>query len=90
MFKKDPKKYLKKLKSPDRLVSILSSISKLFNKSKLDQIASIFENIFSKYQFSFRKANSAQQFLIFIVISQKIDVENKEVLKTTEAPLVLC
>ena len=47
-----------------RPVSILSNLSKIFEKCIYKQLSIFFENKFSKYQCGFRKNHSAQHSLI--------------------------
>ena len=50
-----------------RSVSILSNISKIFDRCLYDQIQVFFESILSKYQCEFRKGYSAQHVLITLI-----------------------
>ena len=52
-----------------RPISILPSISKIYERCLYDQKATYFEYIFSRYQCGFRKGNSAQQ--CFLAMTKK-------------------
>ena len=67
VFKKDIKKDYKILKENYRPVSILSNISKIYETCLYNELSNYFEDIFSDYQFGFRKAISAQQCLIILI-----------------------
>ena len=47
-------------KSDHRPISVLPNLSKIFKNILYDQICSVFENIFSKYQTGFRKGFNPQ------------------------------
>ena len=50
-----------------RPVSILSNVSKIYERCLYDQIATYFEYIFSRYQCGFREGYSAQQCLLAMI-----------------------
>ena len=54
------KKSRKELKEDYRSVSILPTLSKMFDRIMFAQISAFFDNIFSKYQCGFRKGYSTQ------------------------------
>ena len=60
------KKGAKTSKDNYRLVSILSNISKIYERLWFKQISEYFEPIFSKFQCDFRKGFSAQHCLLAI------------------------
>ena len=78
IFKKDIKKDSKNLKENYRPVSILSNISKISETCLYKELSSYFEDIFSDYQFAFRKGVSAQQCLITLIETWKKYLDNKE------------
>ena len=78
VFKKDIKKDSKTLKENYRPVSILSNISKIYETCLYNELSSYFEDIFSDYQFGFRKGISAQQCLITLIETWKKYLDNKE------------
>ena len=51
-----PKKGMKELKEDCRLVSVLPSLSKMFERIMFVQISASFNNVFLKYQCGFGKA----------------------------------
>ena len=55
IFKKDRKKDSKNLKENYKPVSIQSNISKIYETCLYNKLSSYFEDIFSVYQFGFRK-----------------------------------
>ena len=55
-----PKKGMKELKEDYRSVSILPTLSKMFERIMFVQISASFDNVFSKYQCGFRKGYSTQ------------------------------
>ena len=61
------KKKSKNSKDNYRPISILSNISKIYERCLYDQIQKLFENILSKYQCSFRKGYNAQHCLITLI-----------------------
>ena len=67
VFKKDIKKDSKILKENYRPVSILSNISKIYETCLYNELSNYFQDIFSDYQFGFRKGISAQQCLIILI-----------------------
>ena len=54
------KKGTKKLKEGHRSFSILPALSKMFERIMFVQIFASFDNVFSKYQYGFRKGYSTQ------------------------------
>ena len=78
VFKKDIKKDSKTLKENYRPVSILSNISKIYETCLYNELSNYFEDIFSDYQFGFRKGISAQQCLIILIETWKKHIDNKE------------
>ena len=54
------KKDRKELKEDYRSVSILPTLSKMFERIMFAQISAFFDNVFSKYQCGFRKDYSTQ------------------------------
>ena len=63
VFKKDEKC----LKNNYRLVSILPSVSKIYERCIYDQINDYFHSLFSKLQFGFRKEFKTQYCLLVLV-----------------------
>ena len=61
------KKNSKHSKDNYRPVSILSNISKIYERTIYEQLQSYFENIFSKFQCGFRKGYNAQHCLLVLV-----------------------
>ena len=55
-----PKKGMKELKEDYRSVSIIPTLSKMFERIMFVQISASFDNVFSKYQCGFRKGYSTQ------------------------------
>ena len=78
VFKKDIKKDSKTLKENYRPVSILFNISKIYETCLYNELSSYFEDIFSGYQFGFRKGISAQQCLITLIETSKKYLDNSE------------
>ena len=70
------KKNSKSLKDNYRPVSILSNISKVYEKTIYEQLQNYFENFFSKFQCGFRKGYNAQHCLINLVEKWKLSVDN--------------
>ena len=70
------KKDSKSLKENYRPVSILSNISKIYERCLYDQIETFFGNILSKYQCGFRKGYNAQHCLIVLIEKWKKSVDN--------------
>ena len=66
----------KDLKDNYRPVSILPVLSKLYEISMFKQISELFENIFSKNQYGFRKGHSIQQRLLAMLEKLKRSVDN--------------
>ena len=78
------KKDLKNSKENYRPVSILSNISKIYERCLFKPISNYFENIFSKFQCGFRQFLSAQYFLISMTEKWKKPVDEG---KTFPCPL---
>ena len=57
----------KSLQENYRPVSILPILSKVFARSMFKQMSSFFDDIFSKYQYGFRKGFSTQQCLLALL-----------------------
>ena len=70
------KKKSKSSKDNYRPVSILSNISKVYERCIYDQIQIYFEKILSKYQCGFRKGYNAQHCLIALIEKWKQSVDN--------------
>ena len=66
----------KNSKDSYRPVSILSSISKIYERCLYDQIQVFFESILSKYQCGFRRGYNAQHCLITLIEKWKKSVDN--------------
>ena len=60
------KKVIKDKKGNYSLVSILPTLSKCFEKCIFRQMSACFDEIFSKYQYGFRKGYSTQQCLLVV------------------------
>ena len=78
IFKKDIKKDSKNLKENYRPEGILSNISKIYETCLYHELSSYFEDIFSDYQFGFRKGVSAQQCLITHIETWKKYLDNNK------------
>ena len=50
-----------------RPISILTNLSKIYERIMHSQISSYFDNILSKYQFGFRQGHSSQQCLLVLI-----------------------
>ena len=78
------KKCNESLKENYRPVSILPILSKVFEKSMFKQMPRfIFDDIFSKYQYGFRKGFSTQQCLLALLLtdlSKAFDCLNHDLL----------
>ena len=72
------KKGTKTSKDNYRPVSILSNISKIYEKLMFKQISEYFEPILSKFQCGFRKGYSAQHCLLAMLEKWKSAVDNKK------------
>ena len=70
------KKKSKNSKDNYRPISILSNISKIYERCLYDQIQNFFENIISKYQSGFRKGYNSQYCLITLIEKWKKSVDN--------------
>ena len=62
-----------------RPVSILSDISKIYERSFYNQIYDYFDSIFSKYQCGFRKGHSPQHCLLYMIEKIKQARDNNNV-----------
>ena len=71
------KKGAKSSKDNYRPVSILSNISKIYERLLFKQISEYFEPILSKFQCGFRKGYSAQHCLLAMLEKWKLAVDNK-------------
>ena len=68
-------------KSNYRPISILSNISKIYERSLYNQLYDYFDkNIFSKYQCGFRKGFSTQHALLVMLEKMKITRDKKRIL----------
>ena len=70
------KKKSKASKDNYRPVSILSNISKVYERCIYDQIQTYFDKILSKYQCGFRKGYNSQHCLIALIEKWKKSVDN--------------
>ena len=73
------KKCNKSLKENYRPVSILSILSKVFERSTFKQMSSFFDDIFSKYQHGFKKEFSTQQCLLALLEKCKRSIDSGKV-----------
>ena len=73
VFKKDDRN----LKSNYRPISILSNLSKVFEKIIHDQISVFFLDVLSKYQCGFRKSISTHHCLIVMTEKWRKSLDNK-------------
>ena len=62
-------------------ISVLSNISKIYERSFYDQIYSYFDKIFALYQCNFCEDISTQDILITMIEKKKISHENKQCCK---------
>ena len=69
------KKGRKDAKQNYRPVSILPTLSKIYERSMFKQMSSFFEDIFSKHQCGFRKGFSTQQCLLTLLEKWKNTVD---------------
>ena len=74
------KKNSKSSKENYRPVSILSNISKVYEKFMFKQMSEYFESFLSKYQCGFRKGYSAQHCLLSMLEKWKSAINNKKML----------
>ena len=74
LYKKDGRKE----KSNYRPVSVLSNISKVYERCLYDQIYDFFENGFSRYQCGFRKGSNIQNALLSMVEKVLLAGDKKE------------
>ena len=65
-------------KSNYRPISVLSNVSKIYERCLYDQIYSYFDKIFSRYQCGFRKGISTQHILLTMIEKMKISPDNKK------------
>ena len=65
-------------KSNYRPISVLSNVSKIYERCLYDQIYSYFGKIFSKYQCGFRKGINTQHILLTMIEKMKISRDNKQ------------
>ena len=72
VYKKKPKNFLDNYRS----VSILSNISKIYERCIYDQIQFFFDSLLSKYQCGFRRDYNAQHCLITLIEKWKKSVDN--------------
>ena len=72
------KKNSKSSKENYRPVSILSNISKVYEKFMFKQMSEYFESFLSKYQCGFRKGYSAQHCLLSMLEKWKSAIDNKK------------
>ena len=70
------KKKSKNSKDNYRPVSILSNISKIYERCIYDQIQLFFDSLFSKYQCGFRRGYNAQHWLVSLIEKWKKSVDN--------------
>ena len=73
------KKRHKSLKETYSPVSILTILSKVFARSMFKQMSSFFDDIFSKYQYGFRKGFSTQQYLLALLEKWKRSTDRGKV-----------
>ena len=73
------KKIKKDKKDSYRPVSILPTPSKCFEKCMFSQMSAYFDEIFSKYQYGFRKGYSSQQCLLALLEKWKAAVDKGKV-----------
>ena len=72
------KKGMKELKEEYRSVSIIPTLSKMFERTMFVQISASFDNVFSKYQCVFRKGYSTQHCNLKMLEEQKnVSVKGK-------------
>ena len=74
------KKGTKTSKDNYRPASILSNISKIYERLMFKQISEYFEPILSKFQCGFRKGFSAQHCLLSMLEKWKTAIDNKKTL----------
>ena len=65
-------------KSNYRPLSVLSNVSKIYERCLYDQIYSYFGKIFSKYQCGFRKGINTQHIFLTMIEKMKISLDNKQ------------
>ena len=73
------KKGKKNEKDNYRPVSILPTLSKCFEKCMFSQMSAYFDEIFSKYQYGFRKGYSSQQCLLALLEKWKAAIDKGKV-----------
>ena len=76
------KKCNKSLKENYRPVSILSILSKVFERSMFKQMSSFFDEIFSKYQYGLRKGFSTQKWLLALLGKWKGSIDRGKVFRS--------
>ena len=74
LYKKDPRKE----KSNYRPATILSNVSKVYERCLYDQIYDLFENKFSRYQCGFRKGFNNQNALLSMVEKMLLALTKKK------------
>ena len=67
----------KDIKSNYKPISVLSNVSKIYERSLYDEIYSYFDKIFSIYKCDFCEGISAQQILLTMIEKIKISRDNK-------------
>ena len=77
LLKKDGKDE-KTEKSNYRSISVLSNVSKIYERPLYDQIYSYFDKIFSIYQCGFCKGISTQHIVLTMIEKMKISHDNKQ------------
>ena len=65
-------------KSNFRSISVLSNVSKIYERCLYDQIYSYFGKIFSKYQCGFLKGINTEHILLTMIEKMKISRDNKQ------------
>ena len=65
-------------KSNYKSISVLSNVSKIYERCLYDQIYFYFDKIFSRYQCGFRKGFSTQHILLTMIEKMKISRDNKQ------------
>ena len=73
------KKGKKGRKDNYRSVSILLTVSKCFEKCMFSQMSAYFDEIFSEYQYGFRKGYSTQQYLLALLEKWKAAVDKGKI-----------
>ena len=65
-------------KSNYRPISVLSNVSKIYERCIYEQIYSYFDKIFSKNQFGFRKGLNTQHILLAVIEKMKVLRDDKQ------------